>query len=46
MNRMMGLYNIIYSWISHIPCSVSHSHMITQVCPVNSGVILSDHLPT
>ena len=35
----------VCSWIDHILCSVSHGHMITQVCPVNSDVILSDHLP-
>ena len=35
----------VRSWIDHILCSTSHSHLITHVCLVSSGVTLSDHLP-
>ena len=35
----------VRSWIDHILCNGSHSHLISQVCPINSGVNFSDHLP-
>ena len=35
----------VRSWIDHILCSGSHCHLIRHVCPVPSGVNLSDHLP-
>ena len=35
----------VCSWIDHILCNASHSHLISHVCPIYSGVNFSDHLP-
>ena len=34
-----------HSWIDHILCNRRYSHLISQVCPITSGINLSDHLP-
>jgi hypothetical protein len=33
------------SWIDHVLCSVSYYSLVTDVSPLRSGQILSDHFP-
>ena len=35
----------VHSWIDHILCPCSSSHLVSNACTLQSGNKLSDHLP-